>query len=488
MINKFTIIGALLGLAVIGETGALVMLHELHHRQAATDLAVKKTIYHCPMHPNYFSDKPGNCPICGMKLVPVNGSAPESGAGEAGSRKILYYRDAMNPSHTSSHPGKAPDGMDMVPVYEDEAGGEPGMVKIDPAVVQNIGVTTETATVRELTKDIRASTTIELNETAISNVNTKVMGWVENLYVDYTGQRVDKGQPLLTIYSPDLVSTQEEYLQTLQYRNNLSAGSSEAGRGALDLVESSRRRLRNWDISEAQIDAIAKSGIPQKTMTIYSPAGGVVLEKMVQAGQNVTPGMELYKIGNLSTVWAIARVYQEDLPFIHLGANAVIDVPSAIGKEFSGKVEFIAPVLDAATRTAEVRIGIRNTPDFSLKPQMFVNVQISSAAALKALCVSEQAILHTGKRDVVIIALGNGLFRPQELRLGVSANGFTQVLSGLTAGQTIVTSSQFLIDAESNLRQAVGQMSGMEMPMQGAPGSGKAAPVKKEQDGSGMTN
>lgn len=428
MINKFTIIGALLGLAVIGETGALIMLHELHHRQAVTGTAVKKTMYHCPMHPNYFSDTPGTCPICGMKLVPVNGAAPDL---------------------------------------------EAGVVKIDPTVEQNIGVTTETATIRDLTRDIRASTTIELNETAISNVNTKVMGWVDKLYVDFTGQRVNKGQPLLTIYSPDLVSTQEEYLQALQYRNNLSAGSSEAGQGALDLVESSRRRLLNWDISEAQIDAVAKSGIPQKTMTIYSPAGGVVLEKTVQAGQNVTPGMELYKIGDLSTVWAVANVYQEDLPFIKIGTGAVVDVPSAMGKEFSGKVEFIAPVLDSATRTAEVRIGIRNTPDFILKPRMFANVRILSPAALQALSVSQQAILHTGKRNVAIIALGNGRFRPQEVRLGVSANGFTQIISGLSAGDSIVTSSQFLIDAESNLKQAIGAMGGGLVPA-GSEGSDSA--------------
>jgi Cu(I)/Ag(I) efflux system membrane fusion protein/cobalt-zinc-cadmium efflux system membrane fusion protein len=464
-------------LAVVVGGAGVMLLHARHHRQAVAQANSPKVIYHCPMHPQYFSDKPGTCPICGMKLVPVNGNASTSGASEPGSRKILYYRDAMNPSNTSPHPGKAPDGMDMVPVYADEAGEESGTVRIDPTVVQNIGVTTETAAIRNLTKEISASTTLELNETAVTIVTTKVMGWIENLYVDYTGQSVKKGQPLLTIYSPDLVSTQEEYLQALQYRNTLSAGSPEAVESAMELVESSRRRLLNWDISEAQIDLIAKSGTPLKAMTMYSPAGGVVLEKQVQAGQNVTPGMELYKIADLSRVWAIADVYQDDLPFIKIGTRAVIDVASDSGKEFSGRVEFISPVLDAVTKTASVRITIRNTPDCILKPRMFVTVRLASPAAVKALSVSQQAILHTGKRDVVVVALGNGRFRPQELKLGVSADGFTQVLSGLTEGQVVVTSSQFLIDAESNLRAAIGQMGGIETP---APPAGEKAPDTEE--------
>ena len=453
------ILAAFLGGAVVA-----LLLHAPHHREHAVGANGQRVIYHCPMHPNYLSDKPGSCPICGMKLVPVNEAVPASTQGETAGRKILYYRDPMNPSHTSDKPGKAPCGMDMVAVYDDEAGGEAGTVKIDPTVVQNMGVTTETVTVRDLNRDIRASTTIELNETAISNVNTKVMGWIDKLYIDYTGQRVKKGQPLFTMYSPDLVSTQEEYLQALQYEKNLIGGSPEAGKGALEIVESSKRRLLNWDIPETEIDAIAKSGAPQKTMTIYSPTDGVVLEKMVVAGQNVMPGMELYKVADLSTVWAVANVYQEDLPFIKLGSSAEIAVTSATGRTFAGKVDFISPVLDPTTKTAAVRITIRNTTEYLLKPGMFATIKISSLVAVKMLSVSEKAILHTGKRNVVILALGSGYFKPQDVKLGMSANGYVQVLSGLTEGQIIVTSSQFMIDAESNLSQAVGQMVGKERP------------------------
>ncbi len=412
---------------IAGVTGMGIIRHAQHKEGMVAAANGKKIIYHCPMHPQYLSDKLGTCPICGMTLVPVDENAALSGLREP-------------------------------------TGGEAGAVKIDPTVVQNIGVTTELVTVRDLTKKIRVSATIEPDETAISNVNTKVMGWVESLYIDYTGQRVKRGQPLLTIYSPDLVSTEQEYLQALRYLHRLPGGASEAGQGALELVESSKRRLQNWDIPEEEIDAIAKSDTVGKSMTIYSPVSGVVLEKSVTAGQNVMPGVELYRIADISTVWAMANVYQEDVPFIKPGLGAKIEVSSVTGKIFSSKVEFISPILDTTTKTATVRVGIRNTADDLLKPGMFATVIISSPCALRALSVSRQAILHTGKRDVVIIALGQGRFKPQEVRLGVSAEGYTQILSGLEEGQIIVTSSQFLIDAESNLKEAVGEMGGMEMP------------------------
>jgi RND family efflux transporter MFP subunit len=396
-----------------------------------------------------------------MKLVLVNQDGRDSAARKTGDRKILFYRDAMNPAHTSPRPGKAPDGMDLVPVYEDEAAGEGGGVRIDPVTVQNIGVKTETVETRNLKKDIRVSANIDLDETAVNIVNTKIMGWVEKLFVDFTGQPVKKGQPLLSIYSPDLVSTQEEYLQAVRYRKSLSETSSpEARNGADELVASSKRRLMNWDIPESEIKALGERGTPQKAMIVYSPARGVVLEKMVVEGQNVTPGTVLYKVADLSTVWAIANVFQEDIPYVKVGMETSVDLPSMQGRTFAGKVRFIAPVLDPTTKTAAVRIAIRNTPDMVLKPQMFANVQIISPVAKNALSVSRQSVLHTGTRDVVIVALGNGLFKPREVKLGMSAGGYVQVLSGLAEGETIVTSSQFLLDSESNLKVAIGQMSG----------------------------
>jgi membrane fusion protein, copper/silver efflux system len=391
------------------------VLVSCHKANNADAVSVKKRIYHCPMHPNYLSDKPGTCPICGMNLVPVNGN---------------------------------------------EAGGEAGAVKIDPATVQNMGVTTETVAARSLKKAIHISATIDLNETAVSIVNTKIMGWVEKLFIDYTGQAVQKGQPLLEIYSPDLVSTQDEYLQAVRYLKNLPEGASDnARKGAADLVESGRRRLLNWDIPQSELAALEDRGAAKRTMTIFAPSNGVVLEKMVAAGQNVMPGMELYKVADLSMVWAIANVYQEDLPYVKIGTDAVIDVPSITGKTFTGRVQFISPVLVASTKTAAVRIAVRNTADLLLKPQMFANVTVQSPLSKNALSVSQQAVIHTGQRNIVIVALGNGYFRPQEVTLGMSAGDYVQVLTGLSEGQTIVTSSQFLIDSESNLKSAVMNMS-----------------------------
>jgi Cu(I)/Ag(I) efflux system membrane fusion protein/cobalt-zinc-cadmium efflux system membrane fusion protein len=450
------------GLVAAGLSGAFVSCQKPRSEAQAP---AQKQIYHCPMHPNYLSDKPGTCPICGMKLVPVNVPAQSSGPSGTVSgkkeHKVLYYRDAMNPSHTSDKPGKAPDGMDMVPVYADDAGGEAGEVKIDPTTVQNMGVAIETATARDLTKEIRVSGTIDFNETEISVVNTKIMGWVQKLYIDYTGQAVRKGQPLLTIYSPDLVSAQEEYLQAVHYLKNLPEGiTSDARKGAEQLVESGKRRLENWDIPDKAIAVLEERNAPEKAMTIYSPSNGVVLEKMVVAGQNVMPGMPLYKVADLSVVWAIANVYQEDLPYVKVGTEATTEVPSIAGKTFQGKIQFVSPVLDATTKTAAVRIALRNTADYLLKPQMFANIMIQSPLSRNVLSVSQQAVIHTGTRNIVIVSLGNGYFKPQEVRLGMSANGYVQVLSGLAEGQTVVTSSQFLIDSESNLKKAVSQMGG----------------------------
>jgi membrane fusion protein, copper/silver efflux system len=454
----------LLGLTVLGVGLAIVSCQ----KKAGTAKApmAAKVIYHCPMHPNYFSDKPGTCPICGMNLVPVapagtegQSSSDVSGSTPGGRGKVLYYRDAMNPSHTSDKPGKAPDGMDLVPVYEGEAASA-GAVKIDPTVVQNIGVTTEVVTKRALTKEIRASATIDMNETANSIVNTKIMGWVEKLYIDYTGQQVRKGAPLLDLYSPDLVSTQEEFLQAVRYLNGLSAQTSpEARKGAEDLVESSKRRLANWDISPGEIDAMVQRGTPKKTLTIVAPVTGVVMEKMVVAGQNVMPGMALYKIADLSTVWAMAEVYQDDLPFVKTGARADITLQALPGRTFPGRISFISPVLDMTSKTASIRIEVRNTPDLQLKPQMFASAVIASPVRAEGVAVPSQAVIHTGTRDIVIVALGSGFFKPQEVKLGVSAGEYVQVLQGLGEGQTIVTSSQFLIDSESNLKAAVSQMS-----------------------------
>ena len=344
-----------------------------------------------------------------------------------------------------------------------------GGIRIDPNTIQNIGVKTETVEVRKLEREIRASGSIEVNEKTVSIVTTKIMGWVDKLNVDFTGKSVQKGQTLFELYSPELVTTQEEYLQAVKYAKNLAPGSDEhAQQGAFDLVESSKRRLLNWDIPLPAIEKLEETGTPSKTMSIPSPATGVVLEKMVVEGQNITPGADLYKIADLSTVWVIASIYQDDLPFLRTGMEASIELQSSPGKTYKGRVSFISPVLDMESKTVQVRIEVPNTSDFALKPNMFATVKIASPVAFTTVAVPDQSIIRSGKRNIVIVSLGNGFFRPREVVLGVSANGYVQILAGLTAGETIVTSSQFLIDSESNLKAAVEQMSSNGSPVSDA--------------------
>lgn len=381
---------------------------------AAAPVEAKKTYYTCAMHPQYISDKPGNCPICGMQLV-----AMDKHAGE----------DA-----------------------HDARSGAKG-VRIDPATMQNMGVKTGRVEKRDLRAAIRTSGKVRVDETRLAILNARVMGYVEKLHADYTGQRIVRGQSLLELYSPDLVSTQEEYLQAVRY-----AAAMEGNAGARELVESSRRRLLNWGISEKEIESLRSRGSVDNTMSIISPVNGVVLEKAVVLGQSVAPGMELYKIADLSKVWVVASVYQGDLALAKVGADAEVELSYLPGKVFRGKVTFVSPVLDEQTRTADVRIEVANTPSLDLKPEMFATVRIQAPPIRDVVAVPEQSIIRSGKRNIAIVAMGGGYFEPREVSLGLSADGYVQVLDGLHEGESLVISSQFLIDSESNLKAAIQQM------------------------------
>ena len=411
--------------------------------------------YRDPMNPENTSPTPRKAPD-GMDFTPVYAEEPVS----SGDRKIAYYKDPMHPWFTSGKPGKAPDcGMDLVPVYEGE--GATKGIKIDPGTVQNIGVKTEEVTIRKLEKIVRTVGKVQADETKIFSINTKIMGWVEKLHVDYTGRPVRKGEPLLELYSPELVSTQEEYLQAIRYEKQLQSSTvDEARRGGQDLVESAKRRLQYWDISESEIAALERRGTPEKTMAFSSPVDGYVMDKMVFKGQSVMAGMELYKIADLSTVWIIADIYQYELPWVKVGQKVEIELSYLPGKTFQGAVTYIYPMLSMETKTAKVRVEVRNTPSLEFKPEMFATVQIASTVALNAVAVPEQAIIRSGERSVAVIALGGGYFDPREVKLGVTADGYVQILDGVKAGEKIVVSSQFLIDSESNLKAAISQMSG----------------------------
>ncbi len=424
---------------------------------------------------------------------PSAGKGPQTTAArKAAQRKIAYYKDPMHPWYTSDKPGKAPDcGMDLVPVYEDEA-ATPGVVRIDPLVVQNIGVRTEEVTLHRMKRVVRAPGIIQPDETRTFAINTKFSGWVEKLYADYTGMPVRKGQALMELYSPELVTAQEEYLQALAYRDRLQATDSgtEVLSSAERLVSSARSRLLNWDVPPGQIATLERNRTPSRTLSFHSPASGIILQKNVQDGQRVTSGFELYRVADLSKVWVMAEVYQYELAWVSPGQTAWVEVSYLPGRVFQGKVAYVYPELDSQTRSARLRVELPNSPDLELKPGMYVSVRLESSTPDSCVAVPEQAIIRSGERNIAVMARGGGYFEPREVKLGLSAEGYVQVLEGLRAGENIVVSAQFLIDSESNLRAAVGQMTGhtgMGMPKP-TPGVEEQKPdsTSKPDDMSGM--
>jgi multidrug efflux pump subunit AcrA (membrane-fusion protein) len=443
--RKITLRPALVGTAILFAVAGAALFIECSKKADIHVQAGQETVYHCPMHPNYLSHQPGNCPICGMKLVPVSGSEPQK---EKGKEKILYYRDAMNPSFTSDKPGKAPDGMDLVAVYEGEGGGNG--VKIDPAMIQSIGVQTEKAAMRALTRDVRTTATVMPDERRVSIITTKVMGYVEKLFVNYTGQRVKLGQPLYSIYSPDLVSAQAEYLQVFKNIDSKDSGQ---------LLRSARKRLMNWDITEAQIAELEKRGIPERVLIIVSPAKGLVAEKTIIEGQNIEPGMRLYKVVDYSHVWVEGAIYQQDIPLVKIGQQGTIELNYYPGEKYQGTVTYIAPELSMDSKTLLVRLELPNTSNLKIKPGMNAMMTLHFVINKKAISVPDQAVIYSGTRTLVVIAKGGGYFEPREIKIGQTAQGYTEVVSGVSEGEEIVVSSQFLIDSESNLKAAIMKMS-----------------------------
>ncbi len=381
----------------------------------------QKPMYHCPMHPTYVSDRPGECPIC---------------------------------------------GMDLVLIEEEEVEGMEGIeglatVKITPERQQLIGVRTGTVEYKPLKKVIRTVGKVDYDERRLAYVNTKVGGWIEKLFVDYTGQLVKKGQPLLSIYSPELVSTQQEYLLALKAKKYLEDSPfKEIASGGDSLLRSTKRRLLLWDITERQIRELERSGKPRKTMTINSPIDGFVVHKTALEGKYANPGENLYRIANLSTVWVYADIYEYEIPLIEVGQEATVTFSYYPGEAFTGRVIYIYPYLEKKTRTVKVRIEFNN-PGFRLKPEMYANVELSIDLG-ERLAIPESAVLDSGKRQIVFVDRGEGYFQPREVKLGQKVENYYVVLDGLSAGERVVTSANFLIDSESKLRSAIEALGKME--------------------------
>ncbi len=335
----------------------------------------------------------------------------------------------------------------------------PGTVQISPERQQLIGVKIGTAEMKTLEKVIRTVGRVDYDEQKIAAVSLKVGGWIEDLYVDFTGKYVKTGEPLLTIYSPELVSTQEEYLLALKAKKSLTKSSfPEVASSGDSLAESAKRRLKLWDITDEEIKRLEESGQVKKTITLYAPFTGFVLEKSAYKGMNVMPGMTLYKLANLSDVWLYGDIYEYELPFVRLGQQASIQLTYLPGETFTGKVIYIYPALNPETRTAKVRFEFPN-PDDKLKPEMYANVEIKVHLG-KKLAVPAGAIIDTGIRQIAIVAKGNGYFEPREVK-ATRVDDYYEVSKGLKPGEQVVTSASFLVDSESNLKEAMGGMASM---------------------------
>ncbi len=374
----------------------------------------------------------------------------------SGAQKILYYRNPMGLPDTSPVPKKDPMGMDYLPVYE---GGEPpadqNAVIISAEKVQKLGVRTEAAALRELIRTVRAVATVQADERKQYTVVTKFEGWIHRLHVNTTGQAVKKGDALMDVYSPELISAQQEYLIAARGLQSVADGDADVRAAMQRLVASALQKLRNWDIAEAELRRLQQSGEVRQYLTVRSQAGGVVLEKKAVMGQRFMPGEILYQIADLSTVWMLADVFEQDLGMIHPGQLVTIRVDAYPDKVFNGEVAFTYPAVTPETRTAIVRIVLPN-PDGVLKPDMYARVEFSSFHSKdKVLTVPDSAVLDTGTRRVVLVDLGAGRFEPRTVKLGMHADGYAEVLGGLRAGETVVVKANFLIDAESNFKSAL---------------------------------
>lgn len=381
----------------------------------------------------------------------------------AGERKILYWVDPMHPAYKSDKPGTAPDcGMDLVPVYADESPTAeklpPGAVKISPQKQQLIGVRFGTVELLPVRKTIRAVAKLTYDETRIAHVHTKFEGWIDQVFVDYVGKLVRKGQPLFSIYSPELVSTQREYLVALKGKKYLGdAPYPEVSAGALSLAEATRERLRLWDITDEQIKKLEETGQVARTLTFYSPIDGFVLERKAYENVRVTPDMDLYTIADLSTIWANAEVYEYEAPAVSVGQEATMTLTGLPGISFRGRVAYIYPQVDSQTRTLKVRLDFDNA-DFRLRHDQYANVNIEVDLG-RQLVVPEEAVLDSGTEQIVFVAREGGTFEPRKVQLGGKVDDRFIILSGLKPGEKIVTSGNFLIDSESRLKSAMGAMS-----------------------------
>ena len=429
----------------------------------------RRVLYYVdPMHPAYKSDKPGIAPDCGMTLEPVyadEGAAPTGTAGQ----KVLYYRDPKDAEYTADKPGLNPKtGNTLEPVYEAASKAlSPGAIKISPERQQLIGVKFATVESGGATRAIRTVGRVATDETRIGHVHTRIEGWIDKVFVDFTGDVVKKDEPMLTIYSPEMLASQQELLLAARARNlmksNPLASAAEHGES---LFEAAKRRLELWDLSPDQIDDVLRTGQPIRNITVHAPMAGFVTERKAFPNQKVTPDSDLYTITDLSRVWIVADVFESDIAAIKMGDSAYVSFANASAPPLAARVNYIQPQVDPMTRTLQVRLNANN-PGLRMKPDMFVNVEFG-VATTPQLTVPAEAVLDTGDRQTVFIDLGNGYLEPRQVVVGERLGDRVAITRGLAAGERVVSSGTFLVDSESQLRAAASGM-GAPQHQHGAP-------------------
>ena len=414
-------------------------------------------IWTCPMHPEILGEEPGSCPICGMDLVQMKA---ETGSA-AGDREILFYRNPMDPNITSPEPRKDEMGMDYVPVYSEDAesvAAQGAVVTIDPSVQQNMNVVTQRVERRDIAREVRTVGYFDYDQERMVSVTTKYPGFIEKTYVNHIGQPVKEGEPLFEIYAPELVQTEQELLAAKRYVRSLSAAPAGTAARAEALLEAARQRLAFWDIAPEQIRRLEETGEVFRTLQVVAPASGVVMLRMPGLeGMATRPGMELLHIADLSNLWLTVEVFDNQLPWLDVGSPATVTVSYFPGVSYRGRVRYIEPEVSEKTRTIQLTLDVPNR-DRRLRVGMYATVVFQPVAAHDVLTVPAESVIRTGERDIVVVAVGDGRFAPRDVVLGSRGDGFIQVLEGLTEGDEVVTSSQFLIDSESNLREAIQKM------------------------------
>jgi membrane fusion protein, copper/silver efflux system len=376
-------------------------------------------LYHCPMHPTYISDKPGECPICHMTLVPVGERAPQA-----------------EPALIT---GRA-------------------TVVLTPERRQVLGLRSEPVAEKQLFRTLRTVGRVAVDERRLHHIHVKYDGYVEELFVDFTGKYVSDGEPLLAIYSPDLVATQQEYLLALRARRELTRGGAAVAQAGEGLLEAARQRLLFWDIRPEDIERLEQTGEVMRALRVYAEHGGYVVQKMAYHGMRVTPADTLYDIADLTHLWVLADVYESDLPLVRLGMRGELSVPYLPGRSWTGAVTYVAPTVEEQTRTVKVRLEVENQGDL-LKPDMFADVVLKADLG-RGVALPESAVIDTGERRLVFVDGPDGRLEPREVALGAKVGSEYQVLTGLVPGERVATSANFLLDSESSLKAAIGALAG----------------------------